>query len=42
MLLFKPGAQGFVMKHEVFIVNDNGLDPGVCFSGSYFRSHLGS
>jgi hypothetical protein len=33
MLLFKPGAQGFVMKHDVLIVNDNGLDPDAGFPG---------
>jgi hypothetical protein len=43
MLLFKPGAQGFVMKHEVVIVNDNGLDPYVGFSDvGFVGSHPGS
>ena len=41
MLLFKPGAQGFVMKREVRIVNDDGLDPNVCCSGGWFNGHCG-
>ena len=39
VLFFKPGAQGFVAKHEVLVVNDNRFDPNVGHSVGCFRSH---
>jgi hypothetical protein len=43
VLFFKPGAQGFVMKHKILVVNNSRLDPDAGFSaGDSFRSLHGS
>lgn len=43
VLLFKLGAQGFVMKYKILVVNNSRLDPDAGFSaGDSFRRLYGS